>query len=540
MGSIQKPYFSQASSNSLVFTTTIKSGAKTLKDRLINAVTDDPNLPALGSSIARIVKLSSSDDHSIQQLSYYVLSDVSLTQKILRLSNSAAFKAITNKEISSINKAIFLLGFDSVKTSALAILLVDGMPAKHASHVRIELIHALAASVISRKLAALTPFTKDIEEVSIAALFKNLGRILLATYEPDLYHSMIALVTQGQHTPPQASMLVLGFSLDTLTEALLEEWNVPVNVIQALSAKPSGALITPKNKQEWTQIAAEFCEKAAPLVLGTNLIAEEIELKEKLLNRFGKVFSLTIPILNELISKATLETRELLVSADLESLDKNNKISQDSTHCEFDIAAEENLINELTINNDEPHNLQITERYACNKPYNASPLLLNGIQKTTEMMASGDYRLENLINLGLDSLYSALGFRFITLCLKDSKMNSFRARSSLGKKNLEYQKGFNFSTIPTNDLFHLAMQRNIDIVIANVFIPRIRKLMPVWHTTLLPDACSILVLPLIVNKKPIGLIYADRETESLEGITHDEAKLVRILKGQILIALNSK
>ncbi|SEG05747.1 HDOD domain-containing protein [Nitrosomonas ureae] len=538
MGSIQKPYFPQGSSNSFVFTAIIKSGAKTLKDRLIDAVANDPDLPALGSSIARIVKLSSSDDQSIQQLSYYVLSDVSLTQKILRLSNSAAFKAITNKEISSINKAIFLLGFDAVKTSALAILLVDGMPAKHAAHVRIELIHALAASVISRKLAV--SFTKDIEEASIAALFKNLGRILLATYEPDLYHSMMALVTQGQHTPAQASMQVLGFSLDTLTEALLEEWNVPSNVIQALSAKPSGALITPRNKQEWMQIAAEFCEKAAPLVLNTNLITEEIELKEKLLNRFGKVFNLTMPVLNELISKATLETRELLVSADLESLDKNNKISQDSTHCEFDIAAEENLINELTINDNEPHNLQITERYACNKPYNASSLLLNGIQKTTEMMASGDYRLDNLINLGLDSLYSAFGFRFITLCLKDSKINSFRARSSLGKKNLEYQKGFNFSTVPTNDLFHLAMQRNIDIVIASAFTPRIRKLMPLWHTTLLPDACSILVLPLVVNKKPIGLIYADRETESPEGITHDEAKLVRILKGQILIALNSK
>ena len=538
MGSIQKPYFPQGSSNSFVFTTIIKSSAKTLKDRLIDAVANDPNLPALGSSIARIVKLSSSDDQSIQQLSYYVLSDVSLTQKILRLSNSAAFKAITNKEISSINKAIFLLGFDAVKTSALAILLVDGMPARHAAHVRIELIHALAASVISRKLAV--SFTKDIEETSIAALFKNLGRILLATYEPDLYHSMMALVTQGQHTPAQASMQILGFSLDMLTQVLLEEWNVPANVIQALGAKPSGALITPRNKQEWMQIAAEFCEKAAPLVLNTNLITEEIELKEKLLNRFGKVFNLTMPVLNELISKATLETRELLVSTDLESLDKSNKISQDSTHCEFDITAEENLINELAINNNEPHNLQITERYACSKPYNASSLLLDGIQKTTEMMALGDYRLDNLINLGLDSLYSALGFRFITLCLKDSKMNSFRARSSLGKKNLEYQKGFNFSTVPANDLFHLAMQRNIDIVIANAFIPRIRKLMPLWHTTLLPDARSILVLPLIVNKKSMGLIYADRETESPEGITHDEAKLVRILKGQILIALNSK
>jgi len=110
------------------------------------------------------------------------------------------------------------------------------------------------------------------------------------------------------------------------------------------------------------------------------------------------------------------------------------------------------------------------------------------------MMSSGDYRLEDLINLYLDCLYSALGFRFITLCLRDPKMNSFRARSSLGKPNWEYQKGFSFSATPTDDLFHLATQRNIDLVIPDAFIPRIRKHMPLWHTALLPGACSLLVL----------------------------------------------
>jgi len=510
-----------------------------LKQRLIDSITNDPNLPALGSSIARIVKLSSSDDESVQQLAYYVLSDVSLTQKILRLSNSAAFKAITNKEISSINKAIFLLGFDSIKTSALAVLLVDGMPTKHVAHVRIELIYALAASIISRKLAGLSSFAKDTEEVSIAALFKNLGRILLATYEPDLYHEMMLLITQNQYTPTQASMQILGFKLDTMTETLLEQWNVPANVIQALNEKPSGILTTPKNKQEWMQVAAEFSEKSASLILSAET-AEDIELKTKLLNRFGKALNLTMPVLDALIGKATEETRELLISADLASVDKKNKISQDTTHCEFDISAKENLINELTINSDEIHNSQITERHSSNKPYNASILLLNGIHDTTEMMASGNYRLETLINLGLDSLYSSLGFHFITLCLRDSKMNSFRARSSLGKDNLEYQKKFNFSAVPTNDLFHLALQRNIDLVIPNAFIPRIRELIPQWHIDLLPSARSILILPLVINKKPIGLIYADRETESPEGIGPDEAKLVRILKGQMLIALNSK
>ena len=66
------------------------------------------------------------------------------------------------------------------------------------------------------------------------------------------------------------------------------------------------------------------------------------------------------------------------------------------------------------------------------QPYNASALLLAGVQDVTEIMASGKYKLEDLIMLVLETYYNSLGFRFITLCLRDQKINLFRARSSLG------------------------------------------------------------------------------------------------------------
>ena len=203
-----------------------------------------------------------------QQLAYFVLSDVSLTQKILRLSNSVAFISASNKVNTSITKAIFLLGFNSVKTCALAMLLVDGMSGKRAEHVRTELIHALAASMISRELVKLSSF-KDAEEIAVVALFKNLGRLLLAAYDHDLYQEMMTLIEQGTHTPAQASQAVLDFNLDTLTETILEKWNIPISIIQALKNKPTGTLNAARNKQEWMQQAAEFSEKATSLVLAT-------------------------------------------------------------------------------------------------------------------------------------------------------------------------------------------------------------------------------------------------------------------------------
>ncbi len=537
MGSIQSPDTPQNPSNFLDPAAVKKDGTKTLRDHLIEAVTSDPDLPALGSSITRIVQLSSSDDQSIQQLAYFVLSDVSLTQKILRLSNSVAFISASNKVNTSITKAIFLLGFNSVKTCALAMLLVDGMSGKRAEHVRTELIHALAASMISRELVKLSSF-KDAEEIAVVALFKNLGRLLLAAYDHDLYQEMMTLIEQGTHTPTQASQAVLDFNLDTLTETILEKWNIPVSIIQALKNKPTGTLNAARNKQEWMQQAAEFSEKATSLILATTE-PEDSELKNKLLNRFGKALNLDKYKLDQLILSASAETRTLLINANLLTTDKSKKINLDTTQTEFDISVEDSL-NELLFSNDENSSPEITQRYSSGKPYNASALLLAGVQDVTEIMAPGKYRLEDLIMLVLETYYNSLGFRFITLCLRDHQMNLFRARSALGRSNIEYQKAFNFPTVPSNDLFHLALKKNVDLLISDAHIPKIRKLLPQWHTDLLPDARSFIVLPLVANGKPIGLFYADRALEAPEGITAEETRLIRTLKGQVLTAFNSR
>ncbi len=510
---------------------------QSIRDNLIEAVTSDPDLPALGSSIARIVQLSSSDDQSIQQLAYFVLSDVSLTQKILRLSNSITYRSASNKANTSITKAIFLLGFNSVQACALAMLLVDGMLGKHAKYVRYELMHALAASMISRELVKLGHY-KDAEEIAVAALFKNLGRLLLAAYRHDLYQDMLTLIRQGTHTPMQASMETLGFNIDSLTETVLEKWNIPVSIIQSIKNRPSGNLNIAKNKQEWLQQAAEFSEKAAPLALSGNGSADHA-LKDKLLERFSKAFNLNRARLDQLIGNAATETHTLLINTNLLDTDRSRKIAADTTHTEFEISTEEHLIDEFIVGDEESDEAQIIQRYPSGKPYNASSLLLTGIQDVTEILGAGNYKLESLIMLILETYYNSLGFRFIALVLRDSKMNCYRARGALGKNSMEYQQAINFPTSVTMDLFHLSLQKNVDLLISDAQTPKIGKLIPEWHKKMFSEAQSFMVLPLIKNNKPLGFFYADRETQSPEGITSEETRLIKTLKGQLLTAFNS-
>jgi GAF domain-containing protein len=186
-----------------------------------------------------------------------------------------------------------------------------------------------------------------------------------------------------------------------------------------------------------------------------------------------------------------------------------------------------------------PEPLQSEARHASGKPMNARDLLLAGVQDVTEMMASGRCKANDLIMLVLETLYRSLGFRFATICLRDLKTNEFRARIALGENNAARQASFAFPVASSRNLFHLAMENEADLLISDALDPKILNLIPAWHRKLLPDARSFIVLPLVIQKKPFGLFYADRTLPAPEGVPPDETSLIKTLKGQVLAALNT-
>jgi hypothetical protein len=175
--------------------------------------------------------------------------------------------------------------------------------------------------------------------------------------------------------------------------------------------------------------------------------------------------------------------------------------------------------------------------YPSGKPYNARELLLAGVQDVTQMRAAGDAKLNDVILAVLETLYRSMGFRFATVCLKDPRSGQFRARVAFGEEHHRRQAGFVFPMSGSRDLFHLAMENDADLMIADAGSPKIRALLPDWHRSLLPEARSFIVLPLVVGKVQLGLFYADRLHPAPEGVPPDEASLIKALKGQVLVAL---
>jgi len=507
-----------------------------IKDQLINMICDNPDLPTLGTSISNVVQISLSVNEPTQQLANLILSDVALTQKVLHLSNSATFRSSSNHVVTSVSRAIQLLGLDTIKACALAMILVDGMPKSHAKYVRYELALALSASLIGRKLAKRSSIP-DAEEVAIISLFKNMGRLLVAAFDVNLYKRTMALVKNGTHTKAQASLETIGCSFDTLTAIAMREWRIPATITNAMKLLPSKALKPPKNREEWMQQVAEFSESSAELALQIDQSADN-NLSEALLDRFGVVLRLDQKQFETLLTDVGNEARELSTNAELKQDNKDDGLRSEDTNMTDGSGYGEDILDGLIFEQTDPNNSLTIKRHPSGKPLNALDQLLTGVQSLTEMTASGQYKINELILQVLETLYSSLGFDFATICLKDAKTNQFRARYALGQSNIKLQQQFVFPSTSSDDLFSLAIQRNVDLSISDVTGQKMLSMLPEWHRKLLPKTKSFIILPLVVRGKSIGFFYADRQQQAPEGISSDEMKLIKTLKGLILTTLN--
>jgi HD-like signal output (HDOD) protein len=77
-----------------------------VRSRLLAKASGEDEMFALGSSVARVVQMATSDDQGTQDLAYYVLSDVALTQRILRLSNTVCYRTASGMPVTTVTRAI--------------------------------------------------------------------------------------------------------------------------------------------------------------------------------------------------------------------------------------------------------------------------------------------------------------------------------------------------------------------------------------------------------------------------------------------------
>src|SRR6476659_10056345 len=92
---------------------------------LMDRVRECPTLPTLPAVAVQILKLTQSEHLDVQELGRFVSKDPALCTKLLRTVNSS-FYGYT-QSVSTVNQALLILGFDTVKTLVLGFSLVGNL-----------------------------------------------------------------------------------------------------------------------------------------------------------------------------------------------------------------------------------------------------------------------------------------------------------------------------------------------------------------------------------------------------------------------------
>ncbi len=207
-------------------------GKQSTLDFLLRRMRHKSDFPALSESVSAINKIATSETESIARLSMTILKDFALTNKILRLVNSAYYRQAGGGNISTVSRAVIVLGFDAVRNIAITVLLFEHLQNKsNAAQLKDEFLRANLAGILAKDIGTLTS-TRDVEQAFICAMFHNLGRLLCQYYFPEESEEVKKLMGQKEIGEEAASLQVLGMSYEELGIGVARTWGFPPLIVK--------------------------------------------------------------------------------------------------------------------------------------------------------------------------------------------------------------------------------------------------------------------------------------------------------------------
>jgi len=162
-------------------------------------------------------------------------------------------------------------------------------------------------------------------------------------------------------------------------------------------------------------------------------------------------------------------------------------------------------------------------------------VLSGGTQDITNAMVEGR-SLNDILRIIIETIYTGIGSDHVLFALRDPKLGRMAGRFGLGDDIDALIGQFQFSLDFVPDVFHVALQKNIDILITDTKDPKIVNRIPAWYRKAF-SAGAFVLFPIIIKDKPFGLIYADAAPGKTISIEEDELKLLRTLRNQAVLAV---
>ena len=456
------------------------------QELLWKQIKEQGHLPGFSSVVEQIVGAMQSENEREFSMTKTVLSDPALTHRVLRLANSAMYAMFG--EINTVSRAVMVLGTESIGHLALGLKLVDSLATVSSTSVgvRTEMEKAVLAGHIARQVTAQAS-TRDAEEAVVCSLLHGLGRMVVAFYLPHYWEAIQALTRQG-NDETVAAVKVLGMTMVDIGRLIARRWGLPRDLIESLhDVTPQAG--EPLDHAGWLAALSTMSSSCARVLCEHG--GDEAALAG-IVDGYADMLGMESDTVLAAVAAAREAARDdpALVRAAVPSAAP---------------APEPALLEE--------------------RRRDSTPALVRGVAEMREVVSG--ITTSQLMTMALETVFQGLHLNRAVAFLRNRKEGRYVAGMCFGDdvQRLAPQLVFNDAYQP--DVFHAALSNDKMVCVKDACDPAFRAKLPRWWKDAFPSVRSFIVLPLTVNRHPVGFIYGD----------WDDAPPVALEQGEI-VALN--
>lgn len=472
------------------------------------------DFPTFSRQIIEVNQIITTDKSSAKDISHVIMKDFSLTNKLIKLVNTAMYSQFNQNGVSSVASAMIIMGTNQIQRTASSLMLFEHMR-NNAQNQNLKDITMLTymSGLMSKDLARLEGF-RDQEEFQICGMFHKLGENLVAFYFPDKLRLIHEIEKSKGISRDEAAKKIIGVDLRTLGIGFAKKWRLPSNIINSMGFDPADMDCQPDQEKTITRSErlgriSSFCNSLCDIYRNPSPEQREAAIAE-LLKSFEGMIDLDFQDVTGLVKRAS---DRLKAHASI----MNITVSQ----------------NEILANMDtEPlHAISKAEISASSSKHPVKKIRENIDKdiKRIEELLTFPFQISEILTDILNVMHKGFDYNRIAICIKDVGSNEIVVRHGLGKGIDILRKDFRFSLGKSEDIFHFSLLREKDYTIHDIDDPKFKALIPAWYRRL-DIAKGFDLYSLVIDHVPLGFFYADRENV-IEHSPFDQQKSMKKLRG---------
>ncbi len=464
------------------------------------------DLPVFSATVNHIRQISSSRETDAMALAIAVMKDANLTTKLLRLANSNFYNRGSGK-ITAISRAVVLIGFERIQNLCMTLKLIESFKEKEpGTGVEDLLVAAVLNASAARDLAA-SAGVRDIEETYICGLLYGLGEIVVAFTLPELYRSMLRERKHETRSWAEIQQEIMGGDFVTIGQDLAQSWGFPKSVVTTINplGRPDGS-------------SADGRVNHA-IIAGCHQVFEHIYQRG---HSDGREYASQIDALSEVTRQSPEKLEEQLHNSVREVCDHleqyglshrtlmpplrvsgNDALDETTRKIAYYVHSRQ----ERKAEREEPEENGAADQQRLLALYNERQLYY--LERLNDLMTE-KAAATKILATAVEGIETSSSLDRVAFCLRSGSGDQLAAKLLEGE-NLEPLLGYfklNRKDAESK-LFFRILDRGVTLLVTDCKEAGWQQRLPAGFQKLVKPAGMILA-PLVVSGKPIGLLYADK------------------------------